>query len=406
MRHERALIGLAIIGVDKHLLVDVQPSDFGDSHLGEIWAEIIKHQKVDITVLANKFDEAELSEIVADAPVPGSIKREAERVKHGAYRRRLRMALIKSAEMVDCGAEIGDIAHYVMQALDGQPDSADAVHISDAMIEAYSQVERSYRGESVNFVPTGYSTFDETFGGLQQNGLVIVAGRPSMGKTAFAMGLASNAGKEGHVLIVSMEMSRVQLAMRFLASERNIDLQKMMQGKLSVDDFRMLADAVGKLKDRQIYINDVSSRDVAGIAAEARRFKRAHGSIHLLVIDYLTLLRMPGGDSMVQQVGKVSRAFKVLAGELGCPIVVLSQLNRDLEKREDKRPRMSDLRDSGAIEQDADQIIFPFRDEVYRKTPENEGIAEIIMAKNRNGQTGLIRMAWRGYCAAFAELAD
>jgi len=406
--HERALIAAAILATDKHGLVSVQPDDFEDRKLGAIWGEIIKHQQIDHTTLASKFGDQLLNDIITTTPSTVSIRREAQYVREAAYRRRLALALAKASDMAKQGVDQASISQYVLTALDGVPQDAEAKHIGDAMVDAYRQIEAACRGEAVNFVASGFRAFDSMFGGLQKGGLVVVAGRPSMGKTAFASGLAAHASEHGAVLMVSMEMSASQMAMRFLAAERGIDLQAMMMGRLSHDDFRQLADAVHTLKQRRIWINDMTSRTIASVAAEARRFKRVHDDMRLLVIDYLTLLNLPTADKQADAIGKVSRACKVLAGELGCPVVLLSQLNRNLEQRpvDQRVPRMSDLRDSGAIEQDADQIIFPYRPEVYQKKPENEGLAEIYVAKNRNGKTGMVRMAWRAPCAAFAELQE
>ena len=272
------------------------------------------------------------------------------------------------------------------------------------MKEAYRNIMDASEGKAINFIKTGLYDFDDKIGGLQKDGLVIVAGRPSMGKTSFAASVVRNVGKNHPVLMISMEMSGSQMAMRFLAAEKNVDLQLMMQGKLEDGVARGMAAASASLQSANIWVNEKTSRTVADVAAEARRFKRKHGDVGLIVIDYLTLLKMPAAANQVLAVGELSRAFKVLAGDLKCPVMLLSQLNRSLESRTDKRPMMSDLRDSGAIEQDADQIIFPFREEVYNKTKDNEGMAEILVSKNRNGKTGTFKMLWMAKSATFKDM--
>ncbi|RME35076.1 MAG: hypothetical protein D6794_09935 [Deltaproteobacteria bacterium] len=309
--------------------------------------------------------------------------------------------------MVRRGSEINEVSRFITAAIDGVPKNADAKHVGEALIDAYRQIEAASRGEDVNFVPSGYTDFDTVFGGLARSGLVIVAARPAMGKTSFALGLARQAAAKGPVLAVSMEMPASHLAMRLMSAEAGVPLQNLMRGELGPEDFRRATAAVNRLKECGLWINDLPSRDLHGVLAEARRFRRQHPDMRMLVIDYLTLMQRPQADRADLAIGEMSRALKVLAGEIDCPVVLLSQLNRRLEERplSDRRPRMSDLRESGAIEQDADQIVFLYREEVYRKTPENEGLAEIIMAKNRNGRTGIVRMAWIAERAAFVELA-
>jgi replicative DNA helicase len=405
-RREQAFIGAVILNHDQHVLVDLDPADFENQTFAGIWAYCRDRKSIDMTAINHKFPGALLADAVSAVPSMANLKKCAGHVRDLAYRRRLSAALTKASQLVQSGDSISTVANFVVSSLDGAPSDSEAQHITDLVFDAYRQLEAAQlHGDQVNFVQTGMGRFDSVIGGLQKDGLIIVAGRPSMGKTAFASCLARNAGKNGPVLMVSMEMSGEQLAMRFLASEYNIDLQHMMQGKLNVDGWSRLSNASEALNESNLWINDKTSRTVADVAAEARRFKRKHGSIELLIVDYLTLLKMPQGESRANVVGEVSRAFKVLAGELKCPVVLLSQLNRKLEDRpkNDRVPRMSDLRDSGSIEQDADQIIFPFRPEVYDRKPENHGLAEIIIAKNRNGKTGKITMEWLQQSATFRD---
>ena len=403
--YEQVFIGGMLSCVSSHDAIDLNPSDFLDSYLSDVWKFCQTMRDIDLTALAHKFDSEYLGKLIASVPSSISLEKYAKKISNLAYRRRLSESLSRASEMARDG-DLEALSNYVVAAIDDAPKSKESTHIAEIIADAYQDLERAHKSkESINFLPTGMRLFDEKIGGLQQKGLIIIAGRPSMGKTAFASSLAVNAGKTGKVLMISMEMSRKQLGMRFLAAASNTDLQDMMQGSLTGGDWQNLAGAYGELAETGIWINDRTSRTVNDIKAEARRFKRKHKNIDLLVIDYLTLLNMPDGKSKADAVGDVSREMKVLAGELGCPILLLSQLNRSLEQRTNKQPLMSDLRDSGAIEQDADQILFPFRPEVYDKKPENEGIADIIVAKNRNGRVGIVRMAWQGKSATFKEMA-
>ena len=403
--NEQALIAAALLDGKAHLMTDVSHNDFEDQKLGLIWADMMKVTEVDVMALASAYGDEFLNSIISSVPSGVSIKQQAAKVKQAAYERRLEKALRQAADMVASKQRHSDVSSFVSRALDNAPKANEAHHISDVMVDVFHDIDRAYSGEIVNFVPTGMPDIDSRIGGLQQAGLIVVAGRPSMGKTAFAMNLARRVANSGPVLTCSMEMSAKQLCMRMMASETKFDLQNIMQGDISKgDDRNKLGSAMEQLKGVNIWINDITSRDVQSIAAEARRFKRQHGDMKLLVIDYLTLLSLPG-NNRVTAIGEASRAFKVLAGEIGCPGVLLSQLSRKVEERADKRPMMSDLRESGAIEQDADQVIFPYRPEVYDQKPENEGKAEIIFAKNRNGRTGIVPMSWLGKSASFEDVA-
>ncbi|MDX8383591.1 MAG: DnaB helicase C-terminal domain-containing protein [Ghiorsea sp.] len=409
MLHERNFIADALVLVDQHGVIDLNPADFVEPRYGEIWEYCQSVSEISLTEIDYRFNREGFVDSVVEQGVSQSagMRKEAVAIRELAHKRRVVKALGLASSMIAEGKPINDAANYAISAFDDAPSGGDGEELKKYLTDAYHDIQRANEGESVNFIHTKITDFDNMFGGIQKAGLVIVAGRPSMGKTAFASAITRNISKTKPVLMISMEMSGKQLAMRFLAAEEGIDLQHMMQGKLLKDDWSKLSTAYHNLlKDGNIVINQKTSRTVADIAAEARRFKRKYNDVGLIVIDYLTLLEMPAGENQVIAVGKVSRALKVLSGELECPVMLLSQLNRSLENREDKRPMMSDLRDSGAIEQDADQIIFPFREEVYKKKPENEGVAEIIMRKNRNGKVGMVKVAWVEIAATFKNLAQ
>jgi replicative DNA helicase len=256
--------------------------------------------------------------------------------------------------------------------------------------------ELAERRELVTGIPSGFIEFDEMTSGLQRSDLVIVAGRPAMGKTSLCMNIAQHAGLVGEhtVGIFSLEMSKEQLVMRLLCGEARVDMHKLRSGFLSEKDWSRLIQAVSELSKARIFIDDTPSLGVVEMRAKARRLKLEHG-LDLLVVDYLQL--MQGGsrsENRTQEIAGISRALKGLAKELDLPVVALSQLSRAPESRGDHRPQLSDLRESGALEQDADVVVFIYREEEYDPTPENKGIAELIIGKQRNGPTGTVKLAF------------
>jgi len=415
--YEHAIIGAAILACDKHGTVDLEPADFLDKKLAKVWEHIRKDARIDNTSLCHAFGDEYISGMIDHINTTVTIYTLAAKIRDFAYRRRLGASLQKAATLAGT-ANISELASYVMSAIDNAPVVTEATHIREFAVEAYNNIAKAHEtGRPVNFIPTGFIDFDSKIGGLQKDGLIIVAGRPSMGKTAFAMGIARNVSSTMPVLGMSMEMSGEQLAMRMLAAENGVDLQDMMQGKLVSNDWRALADASGKMAETNLFINEIPRRTISDISAEARRFKRKHESLGLVVIDYLGLMDLPQRDNMVHALSEVTRQCKLLAKELHAPVMLLCQLNRKLEDRKDKAPMMSDLRDSGAIEQDADQIIMPFRPSVYMQPPAQtaspkvldewekaEGIAEIRVVKNRNGRTGVVMMSWMAKCTSFRNI--
>lgn len=257
-------------------------------------------------------------------------------------------------------------------------------------------------GSPVTGIPTGYDYLDNLTAGLQPSDLIIVAARPSMGKTNFALNVSKNFAVKSTdtVLIFSMEMPIEQLWMRVLSSVGNIDMQKIRTGQLGDGDWECLSVAVNQMKSQKIIIDDSGSLSPFEVRTRARRVAREHGKLGLIVIDYLQLMKIPGfKEGKVNEISEISRSIKSLAKELNIPIILLSQLNRSLEGRSEKRPVMSDLRDSGAIEQDADLILFIYRDEVYNKSSKDIGVAEIIIGKQRNGPIGTVNLRFNGqYC--------
>jgi len=281
--------------------------------------------------------------------------------------------------------------------------------IKEFLKEALNRVDELFHKDSpITGIATGYEDLDLKTAGFQRSDLIIVAGRPSMGKTAFAVNIAENAAIKGQhsVAIFSMEMPGEQLAMRMMSSLGRIDQHKVRTGKLDDDDWPRLTSAVGMLQETRMFIDDTPALTPAELRARCRRISREHG-LDLVVVDYLQLMQVAGtNENRATEISEISRSLKAMAKELKVPVIALSQLNRSLESRTDRRPVMSDLRESGAIEQDADVILFIYRDEVYDDESNDKGIAEIIIGKQRNGPIGKVKLAFRGQYTRFENLAD
>lgn len=290
-------------------------------------------------------------------------------------------------------------------ATDGGPEI-----IKSILVRAVEKIDALYHsGESITGLATGLSDLDNLTSGLQPSDLIIVAGRPSMGKTTLVMNIAEHAAIKSNkpVLVFSMEMPGDSLAMRMMSSLGRIDQHRIRTGKLDDDDWPRVTSAVHMLSEAPLFIDDTAALSPAEMRARARRLMKEHGQLGLIVVDYLQLMKVPGfkADNRTAEISEISRSLKSLAKELSVPVIALSQLNRSLEQRQDKRPLMSDLRESGAIEQDADVICFIYRDEVYNEDSPDKGTAEIIIAKQRNGPIGKVRVAFLGKYTRFEDLA-
>ncbi len=273
------------------------------------------------------------------------------------------------------------------------------------------KIEELYQSpqDGVTGVSTGYTDLDKMTAGMQPSDLIIVAARPSMGKTTFAMNLAEHAAmtQDKPVLIYSLEMPSEQIMMRMLASLGRINQTKVRTGQLDDDDWARLSSTMGLLMEKgKMYVDDASGLTPTDVRSRARRIARDHGGISMIMVDYLQLMRVPSlSDNRTLEIAEISRSLKALAKELQCPVIALSQLNRTLEQRADKRPINSDLRESGSIEQDADLIMFIYRDEVYNEDSTEKGVAEIIIGKQRNGPIGKVRLTFQGQFSRFDNYA-
>ena len=282
-------------------------------------------------------------------------------------------------------------------------------HVESIVRESFEQITRMYEsGGEMTGTPTGFRDVDHMTSGLQPGNLVVIAGRPSMGKSAFALGIASNLALQHStpVAVFTLEMSKIEVAQRLMCAEARVELQRLRTGRLTNEDWPRLVKACDSLTKAPIYVDDTRLTTMLEIRSKARRLKAREPKLGAIVVDYLQL--MSTGtlvENRVQEIAQISRALKVIAGDLEIPVIALSQLNRGVESRTDKRPLLSDLRDSGAVEQDADLVMFLYRDEYYNENSEDQGLAEVILAKHRNGPVGTEKLAFLKRFAKFADLA-
>ena len=281
------------------------------------------------------------------------------------------------------------------------------VPIKDVLIDAFDRLEELYNNKGdISGIPTGFVDLDYKLSGLQNSDLILIAARPAMGKTSFALNIAQNIAIKRNVpvAIFSLEMSKEQLVNRMLCSEAMVDAQKMKTGKLEDGDWEKMASVLGTLSDAPIYIDDTPGTSILEIGAKCRRLK-LEKNLGVVVIDYLQLMQGRGkSESRQQEISEISRSLKILAKELNVPVITLSQLSRAAEQRQDHRPMLSDLRESGAIEQDADIVMFLYREDYYNEATERKNISEVIIAKHRNGSTGTIELAWLSKYTKFGNL--
>lgn len=325
----------------------------------------------------------------------------------------IKRALINAgSEIVSMSYETDDTDNVLDNAqklifnIASQKDSSDLVAIQDLVVESYEQIEHRFNNkDELVGVTTGFYDLNALTSGLQKSDLIILAARPSMGKTAFALNLAQNVALKGKkaVAIFSLEMPKQQLTKRMLCSEAEVDTQRITSGNIQPKDWEKLVDAMTRLSDAKIYIDDTSGVTATDVKAKCRRLMMEEKELGLIIIDYLQLMEGGGNtNDRNQQISQISRALKGLARELDVPIIALSQLSRGVEQRNDKRPMLSDLRDSGAIEQDADIVMFIYRDEYYnRDDVNNKGKAEVIIAKHRNGPVGTVELLFQSNITKF-----
>jgi len=306
-------------------------------------------------------------------------------------------------------AEVVDSAERLIFEVSDRKNQGTYLHLKEIVKDSIETIDRLYQNKAhVTGIPTGYVDFDIKTAGLQPSDLIIIAGRPSMGKSAFALGIAEYAGviEKVPTAVFSLEMSKEQLVQRMLCSHARVDAHKVRTGYLATSDWPRLTAAAGKLSEAPIYIDDTPAISVMELRAKARRLKSHHG-IKLIILDYMQLMRgsAMNMESRQQEISEISRSLKALARELSVPVIAISQLSRAVESRTDHRPQLSDLRESGAIEQDADVVVLILREEYYNPSPDNQGVAEAIIAKQRNGPVGSLKLAFIKEFTRFDNLA-
>jgi replicative DNA helicase len=427
---EESVIGGVLLdntSLDRALEIIV-PDDFYREAHRKIMRAILdlsdRHEPVDLVTLADALRSrselqdvggaAYLAELAERVPTAANVAYYARIVKEKALLRSLIQTTSEIATrcfepQADVESFLDEAEHRIFEVSERKTRPS-FFRLRDIVVESMKAVEQLYeRKELVTGVPTGYVDLDRKTAGLQPGDLVIVAGRPSMGKTALALNIAQYAALESGtgVAVFSLEMSKEQLVFRMLCSEARVDQAKVRAGFAAERDYPRLAIAAERLAEAPIYIDDTPALSVLELRAKSRRLKREReANLGLVIVDYLQLMRGPAADSREQEISSISRSLKALAKEINIPVVALSQLNRQVEQRADKRPVMADLRESGAIEQDADVIMFLYRPYVYDPKNADEREAEVIIAKQRNGPTGTVPMTFFAEHTRFENRAE
>jgi replicative DNA helicase len=411
----------------------VSSEDFYRDDHRRIWRHIARlieaTRPADVVTVSESIEASEdkdktggaayLAALAQNTPSALNIRRYAELVRERAVQRRLAQVATEIAEtaLAPTGKDVGQLldeaeSKIFQIAESGARKDQGLIGISPVLAKVFERIDHLHSQDNpsdVTGVPSGFVDVDRKTAGLQPGDLIIVAGRPSMGKTAFALNIAEHVALHPSVglpvAIFSMEMSSSQLAMRMLSSMARVDQSKLRTGRLDNEEWANLTDAIGKLNEARIHVDETAALNALELRARARRMKREYGKLGLVVVDYLQLMSATSqGENRATEISEISRSLKALAKELDVPVIALSQLSRAVEQRNDRRPLMSDLRESGAIEQDADVILFIYREEVY--APEKEearGRAEVIIGKQRNGPIGTIALTFMGQFTRFAN---
>ncbi|VVD96075.1 replicative DNA helicase [Pandoraea iniqua] len=419
---EQAVIGALLFDNDAiDRIGDLKVEHFYRGDHRAIFAEIMKligaNRPADVFTVFESLGERAadfggmqyLDKLSSSVPGSANIGRYAEIVRDRAIKRGLSSLGSMLQDMAfnpdgASAAELVERAYGQLEAFANSDQREDMADLQTAMTEYIELLQTQHEGQVVA-MPTGFSDLDEKLdGGMNGGDLIIVGGRPSMGKTAFVMGIGQHIAEQKPVAVFSMEMPKKQLMRRLVASLGSIPMGILGDPRRMDDDhWPKLTHAMQRAKNLQFFIDDRPARTLGDIRSRCRTVKRKHG-LGLVIVDYLTLMASGEGDNRTQQVGANSRGLKVLAKELDVPVVVLAQLNRGLESRSDKRPMMSDLRDSGEIEQDADTVMFLYRDEVYNPDTPDKGLCEVILAKQRNGEIGRLALVYEGMFTRFKDM--
>ena len=429
---EEALLGAMFLSRDAiaaAVEARVGPEDFykpAHSHVFEaVMALYGQGEAVDTLTVAEELRRADLldalggremlRELAVNTPASANAGHYARIVNELALLRRLIGVAGEIAEMgyepTDDIVDTLDRAEALVFEVAEHRVSDSMVGISDSLQQTLDQLETLYGHDGdLTGLATGYRELDSLLLGLQPSNLIVIASRPGAGKTSFALGAAAHAAMTARrpVLFFSMEMGSVELTKRLLAAEAHVEARRLQTGNIPEGDWNRLAHAVGRLGEAPLFIDDNPHCTVMEMRAKARRTKARYGDLGLIVVDYLQLMTSSTtrrAENRQVEVAEISRGLKILARELDCSVMALSQLNRQLETRQDKRPMLADLRESGAIEQDADVVVFLYRDEIYNPESDDRGTAEVIVAKHRNGPTGITRLAFLDHLTKFANMA-
>ena len=425
---EQSVIGSMLMGREATMAASeiLTSDDFYQHQYGVIFDAMVElfneGKPVDLVTLQNRLREKDVPpeissmEFVRDllnaVPTSANVRHYANIVSEKAVLRRL----IKLTEEIekDCYLNkepvevIMEETEKKMFQLLGQRNSGDFMPIRQVVINTLENIERASKTKgNVTGIPTGFTDLDYKTSGLQNSDFILIAARPSMGKTAFVLNIAQYMAfkKDKAVAIFSLEMSREQLMNRLLSMESKVDSQHLRTGNLKDDEWSKLIESAGMIGESRLMIDDTPGISIGEMRSKCRKYKLEHG-LDIIIIDYLQLMSGSGkssSESRQQEISDISRSLKALARELNVPVVALSQLSRAVEQRTDHRPMLSDLRESGAIEQDADVVMFIYRDDYYNKDSENKGIAEIIIAKQRNGPIGTVNLVWLPDYTKFAN---
>lgn len=423
---EQSILGSIIL--DKEAIITVaetiNPSDFYKEAHKVIYESMLKlnsnNEPIDLITLIEELRKeghldsvggiSYLTSLSTIVPTTSNVKYYANIVKEKSVMRQLIKA---SNEIINLGydastdvQEILDKAEKNIFDISQEKASDDIQPINLVLQDTFDMIERLCTQKSdVTGITTGFTDLNKKINGLQRTDLILLAARPAMGKTAFSLNLVQNAALKGDasVAVFSLEMSKEQLVQRMLSAQSNVELSKIKTGTLGDSDWPRIIDAMAVLSEANIFIDDTPGIKISEIRSKCRRLKIEKG-LDLILIDYLQLMEGEGkNENRQQEIAKISRSLKILAKELDCPVVALSQLSRSPELRKDHRPILSDLRESGSIEQDADIVMFLYRDEYYHDDSEKKNIGEVIVAKNRHGETGSVELVWFGQVQKFAD---
>lgn len=426
---ERAVIGSMMMDKDAILVSSeiLQAQDFYQGQYAELFQALVDLYRsgvaTDLVTLQNKLREMEtspelssqefLAQLMLSVPTSANVKYYADIVHDKAVERRLIQATEKVAGICYLDnqplEDILDTAEKDIFDVLQQRSSSEFEPIGQVVLRTLDEISRASKQEGhITGLETGFRDLDFKTAGLQKSDLILIAARPAMGKTAFVLNLVEHIAlhSSGTIAMFSLEMSKEQLVKRILSMNSKVDSQKIRTGNLEDEDWVKLVDSVRRIGNTNLVIDDTSGITASELRTKCRKLKLSKG-LDLVIIDYLQLMTGSGkrkGDSRQQEISDISRSLKVMARELNVPVIALSQLSRAVEQRPDKRPMLSDLRESGAIEQDADMVMFLYRDEYYNPDTEDKGVAEVIIAKQRSGPTGKVRLAWLSNLTKFGNL--